>query len=49
MARRYAAHLHATTHNDISDVERAVYQCTETLTRDVMNTHDVTREQLRVR
>jgi hypothetical protein len=49
MARRYATHLGASRHNDISDVERAVYQCTETLTRDVMNTHDVTREQMRVR
>jgi hypothetical protein len=49
MARRYATHLRASTHNDISDVERVVYRCTETLTRDVMNTHDVTREQLRVR
>jgi hypothetical protein len=49
MARRYATHLRASTHNDISDVERVVYRCTETLTRDVMKTHDVTREQMRVR
>jgi hypothetical protein len=49
MARRYAMHLRASTHNDISDVERVVYQCAETLTRDVMKTHDVTREQMQVR
>jgi hypothetical protein len=49
MARRYATHLGASAHNGISDVERVVYQCAETLTRDVMKTHDVTREQMRVR
>jgi hypothetical protein len=49
MARRYATRLHASTRDNISDVERAVYQCAETLTRDVMKTHDVTREQMRVR
>jgi hypothetical protein len=49
MARRYATHLRVSTHNDISDVEGVVYQCAETLTRDVMNTHGVTREQMQVR
>jgi hypothetical protein len=48
MARRYATR-HRTSTQTISDVERVVYQCEETLTRDVMKTHDVTREQMRVR
>ena len=46
MARRYAMHLRAST---LSDVDRVVYQCAETLTRAVMKTHDVTREQMQVR
>jgi len=49
MARRYAMHHRASTLNGISDIDRVVNQCAETLTRDVMKTHDVTREQMQVR